>query len=77
MSNFEKLSLQLKVARKELETAIAKKHPKIIFIHGRGAGVLKSELKSLFDTYNVDFQDASYIEYGQGATEVIIYQNKK
>jgi len=77
MSNFEKLSLQLKVARKELETAISKKHPKIIFIHGRGAGVLKSELKSLFDKYNVDFHDASYTEYGQGATEVIIYQNKK
>lgn len=77
MSNFEKLSLQLKVAQKELEKAISKKHPKIIFIHGRGAGVLKSELKSLFKKYQVDFHDASYTEYGQGATEVIIYQNKK
>lgn len=77
MSNFEKLSLQLKVAQKELEMAISKKHPKIIFIHGRGAGVLKSELKSLFKKYHVDFHDASYTEYGQGATEVIIYQNKK
>ena len=77
MSNFEKLSLQLKVAQKELEMAIYKKHPKIIFIHGRGAGVLKSELKSLFKKYHVDFHDASYTEYGQGATEVIIYQNKK
>ena len=77
MSNFDKLSLQLKVARKELESAISKKHPKIIFIHGRGAGVLKNELMSLFDKYNVDYHDASYIEYGQGATEVIIYQNKK
>jgi len=77
MSNFDKLSLQLKVAQKELETAISKKHPKIIFIHGRGAGVLKSELKSLFKKYQVDFHDASYTEYGQGATEVIIYQNKK
>jgi len=77
MSNFEKLSLQLKVAQKELEKAISKKHPKIIFIHGRGAGVLKNELKSLFKKYQVDFHDASYTEYGQGATEVIIYQNKK
>jgi len=77
MSNFDKLSLQLKVARKELETAIAKKHPKIIFIHGRGAGVLKNELISLFKNYQVDFHDASYTEYGQGATEVVIYQNKK
>ena len=77
MSNFDKLSLQLKIARKELESAISKKHPKIIFIHGRGAGVLKNELIRLFEKYNVDYHDASYIEYGQGATEVIIYQNKK
>ena len=77
MTNYDKLSLQLKVAQKELEIAISKKHPKIIFIHGRGAGVLKSELKSLFKKYHVDFHDASYTEYGQGATEVIIYQNKK
>lgn len=77
MNNFDKLSLQLKVARKELESAISKKHPKIIFIHGRGAGVLKNELISLFSKYSVDYHDASYIEYGQGATEVIIYQNKK
>ncbi|MGI9530751.1 Smr/MutS family protein [Lutimonas sp.] len=77
MSNFDKLSLQLNVAKKELEQAISKKHPKIIFIHGRGEGVLKNELKTLLKNYNVAFHDASYLEYGQGATEVIIYQNTK
>ncbi len=77
MSNYDKLSLQIKVAKKELEKAISKKHPKIVFIHGRGAGVLKNELQNLFSKYNVDFHDASFTEYGQGATEVIIYQNKK
>ena len=77
MNNFDKLSLQLKVAKKELEQAISKKHPKIIFIHGRGQGVLKQELKKLLEKYNVSFHDASYLEYGQGATEVIIYQNEK
>ena len=77
MSNYEKLSLQLRVAQKELENAISNRQPKIIFIHGRGAGVLKKELKSLFKKYHVDFHDASFIEYGQGATEVVIYQNKK
>ena len=77
MSNFDKLSLQLKTVRKELETAIAKKQQKIIFIHGRGEGVLKRELRTLCSKYPVEFHDASYTEYGMGATEVIIFQNKK
>ena len=77
MSNFDKLSLQLNTVRKELEAAIAKKQPKIIFIHGRGEGVLKRELRTLCSKYPVEFHDASYTEYGMGATEVIIFQNKK
>lgn len=77
MSNFDKLSLQLNTARKELESAISNKHQKIIFIHGRGEGVLKSELQLLFKKYPVSFQDASYTTYGLGATEVRIFQNNK
>ncbi|MCP4883884.1 MAG: DNA mismatch repair protein MutS [Flavobacteriales bacterium] len=77
MSNFDKLSLQLNTVRKELEAAIAKKQAKIIFIHGRGEGVLKRELRTLCSKYPVEFHDASYTEYGMGATEVIIFQNKK
>ena len=77
MSNFDKLSLQLNTVRKELEEAIAKKQPKIIFIHGRGEGVLKKELRILCSKYPVNYHDASYTEYGMGATEVIIFQNKK
>lgn len=77
MSNFDKLSLQVNTARKELEAAIAKKQSKIIFIHGRGEGVLKKELRTLCSKYPVEFHDASYMEYGMGATEVLIFQNKK
>lgn len=77
MSNFQKLSLQLDTAQRELEQAIAKKQQKIIFIHGYGEGVLRAELRHLISKYPVRFQDASYMEYGQGATEVIIFQNKK
>ena len=76
MSNFEKLSLQLETARKTLESSLAKKHQKIIFIHGRGAGVLKKELINLLSKYPVIYHDASYSEYGQGATEVILFQNR-
>ncbi len=77
MSNYDKLSLQLKTVQRELELAIDKKQQKIIFIHGRGEGVLKKELRILCSKYPVEYHDASYSEYGMGATEVIIFQNKK
>ena len=77
MSNFDKLSLQLRVAREKLETAILKKQNRIVFIHGRGDGVLKNEVRKLFKKYPVEFYDASYSKYGTGATEVLIFQNKK
>ena len=77
MSNFDKLSLQLRVAREKLEMAILKKQKKIVFIHGRGDGVLKNEVRQLFKKYPVEFYDASYSKYGTGATEVHIFQNKK
>ena len=76
MTNFDKLSLQLETARKALESSLEKKQQKLIFIHGRGAGVLKKELINLLSKYPVIFHDASYTEYGQGATEVLLFQNK-
>lgn len=76
MSNFDKLSLQLETARKILESSLAKKQQKVIFIHGRGAGVLKKELINLLSKYPVVYHDASYTEYGQGATEVLLFQNR-
>ncbi len=77
MSNFDKLSLQLSVARAKLEEAILKKQKRIVFIHGRGDGVLKNEVRELIKKYPVEFNDASYSKYGTGATEVHIFQNKK
>ena len=58
-----------------IEFAIKKRIPKIVFIHGVGEGVLKSELHFLFNNYPVKYYDASYQKYGLGATEVYIYQN--
>ena len=54
MSNYDKLSLQLKTVQRELELAISKKQQKIIFIHGRGEGVLKKELRILCSKYPVE-----------------------
>ena len=76
MSNFEMLNLQLDTARGQLEFAMRKRIPKIVFIHGVGEGVLRQELETLFSRYNnVRFYDADYKTYGLGATEVRILQN--
>jgi len=77
MSNHEMLTLQLDTAKRQLEFAISKRIPKIVFIHGVGEGVLKVELEYLFGRYDVKFYDANYQKYGSGATEVYIYQNPK
>jgi len=77
MSNFEMLSIQLVTAKNKLEQAINNKSQRIVFIHGVGEGVLKTELYNLFRKYPVEYYDASYQKYGRGATEVYIFQNKK
>ena len=70
------LNLQLETAKRQLEFAMRKRIQKVVFIHGVGEGVLKEELKYLFNRYdNVSFYDAEYKKYGLGATEVYIYQN--
>jgi len=77
MANHEMLTLQVDTAKRQLEFAIRKRIQKIVFIHGRGDGVLKLELEYLFGRYNVKFYEANYQKYGLGATEVYIYQNTK
>lgn len=75
MDNFDILNLQLDTARFKLEYCIRKKISKIVFIHGVGEGVLKTELQYLFNKYPVKYYDASYQQYGLGATEVYVFQN--
>ena len=77
MDNFDMLTLQLNTAKSKIEYAISKRISKVIFIHGVGEGVLKSELHYLFGRYPVRFYDASYKKCGLGATEVYVYQNPK
>lgn len=75
MDNFDMLNLQLDTAKNKIEFAISKRISKLVFIHGVGEGVLKSELQRLLNKYPVKFYDASYKKYGIGATEVYVYQN--
>lgn len=75
MDNYDILSYQMEIARQKIEYCQLKRIPKIVFIHGVGEGVLKTELNYLLNKYPVDYYDASYQKYGLGATEVYLYQN--
>lgn len=75
LDNFDMLTIQLDTAKHKLEFAIRNRIPKVVFIHGVGAGVLKTELNYLFRKYPVKWQEASFKKYGLGATEVYILQN--
>lgn len=78
MSNFDILNIQTETAKRHIEFAIRNRIPKIVFIHGVGEGVLKSELDFLLGRYdNIAFHDANYQKYGLGATEVFIKQSVK
>ena len=59
--------------RQELDKAMAAGVKKLIFIHGVGNGRLKLEIQNILkSTKGVTFQDASYKDYGFGATQVNI-----
>ena len=76
MSNFDMLTIQLETAKRQLEFAMRKRIQKVVFIHGVGQGVLRTELEYLFKRYeNITYYDADYQKYGLGATEIYIYQN--
>ncbi|MDO1514188.1 DNA mismatch repair protein MutS [Maribacter confluentis] len=76
LDNYAILNLQLETAKRQLDFAIAKRIQKIVFIHGVGEGILKEELRYLFNKYgNIKYYDAEYQKYGLGATEVYVYQN--
>ncbi len=74
MSAAEILNYQLEVFRKTLQEYANKKGQKLVFIHGKGEGVLRQaiihELNYKYKQY--PHQDASFQEYGYGATQVTI-----
>ena len=74
MSNKEMLDLQMDHFRERLEAAIKTQVKKVVFIHGLGNGTLKQELRrELSGKYKkYAFQDASFQEYGYGATMIIL-----
>ncbi len=74
MSGTDIFNYQMKVFRETLEKYAREKGRKIIFIHGKGDGVLKHaiihQLGYRYKKYQ--YQDASFADYGYGATQVTI-----
>jgi hypothetical protein len=73
------LSLQMSKFHEALEQALSKKCRKLVIIHGVGQGTLKMQIrKELQEKYPTFlFQDASFREYGFGATMVHLVTDKK
>lgn len=74
MNNADMLNYQLDKFREVMNREAGHAGQKIVFIHGKGDGVLRSAIeKELKTNYKQHlFQDASFREYGYGATMVTI-----
>ena len=74
MDNAAILEYQLNKFHEVMKRELNFKNRKIVFIHGKGDGVLKTSLiNELRKKYpKCQYQDASFQEYGYGATMVII-----
>ena len=66
---------QLSVFTRTMDEHIREKGRKIVFIHGKGEGVLrKAIIDTLKDKYkSCEYQDASFQQYGFGAMMVIVH----
>ena len=74
MQPAEILAYQLEVFDKKMKEASKKPGTTLIFIHGKGEGVLR---KAILDNLRrkwprCETQDASFLEYGFGATQITI-----
>ncbi len=74
MNNSEIIQVQLSRFKSFLHQAQSKHIGRLIIIHGRGEGVLKNEIQLILGRHpSIEYRDASYREYGYGATEVRIH----
>ncbi len=75
LSNAEILNIQLSRFTTALDLGMRSGTKRMVFIHGVGNGKLKHEIHRLLDTQyagKVRYQDASFKEYGYGATMVLL-----
>ena len=73
LDDWQKLQTQIQHVKNCLGAATAKRIKRLVFIHGVGTGVLKTELHNYLARFeNLDFKEGDFMEYGTGATEVTI-----
>jgi len=76
LSPREILTIQLGTFERMLESAMANNYTRVVFIHGIGNGTLKQSLIDRIKDYgDLEFRNASFAKYGNGAIELIIHQN--
>lgn len=78
-NNHESLLFQLRCAEEIIEQAEVSGCRNLVFIHGVGKGKLRQELRRMLnEKYSyIEYLDASYQQFGFGATEIIIHVNRK
>jgi len=74
LSKGEILTIQMDKFKQVMKENTKFKGKKLVFIHGVGTGKLKNEIRRLLERQykQHSYQDASFQEYGYGATMVII-----
>lgn len=73
LEDWQKLHTQMQHVKRCIKAAVEQNIYRIVFVHGKGQGVLKTELINFLHQYpEITYKDADYREYGSGATEVII-----
>lgn len=69
LTNSEMLEIQIHRLERFIMSCSHKSVTEFVVIHGVGEGVLRTEVRKVLSSHgNISFQDASYHEYGYGAT---------
>lgn len=77
LSPHEILTIQMGYFERMLGSAIAFNFKHVIFIHGIGNGTLKQAIIQRLEEYSdIEFRNASFSKYGNGAIELILHRNK-
>lgn len=80
LTNFEIVQIQMTACRAFVQESIELGRKKVVLIHGKGQGVLKSEIHQYLDRLSnnsgiqLEYHDAPFSRYGVGgATQVLFY----
>ncbi len=71
LEKWDILNRQMGYLKAQLQRVKSQNIKKVVIVHGVGEGKLRKEVHQLLDSLkNIDYHEASYVEFGQGATQV-------